>query len=73
MIELYNYIIDNINDLVEEQLIEVYKIIKINSIKHTVNSNGIFIDLKLVSEEVLKQIINLINYLKKTKEINEYN
>ena len=70
MSESYNYIIDNILDLGEEQLIEVYKIIKMNNIKHTINSNGIFIDLKLISDEIIREIINLIKYLKKTKEMD---
>tara|TARA_B100001094_G_scaffold292362_1_gene311425 strand:- start:2 stop:220 length:219 start_codon:yes stop_codon:yes gene_type:complete len=70
MSESYNYIIDNILDLGEEQLIEVYKIIKMNNIKHTINSNGIFIDLKLISNEVIRELINLIKYLKKTKEMD---
>ena len=70
MSESYNYIIDNTPDLVEDQLIEIYKIIKMNNIKHTINSNGIFIDLKLISNEIIIEIINLIKYLKKTKEMN---
>tara|TARA_Y100000766_G_C18363261_1_gene345179 strand:- start:132 stop:350 length:219 start_codon:yes stop_codon:yes gene_type:complete len=70
MNESYNYILDNIPDLCEEQLIEVYKIIKINNIKHTINSNGIFIDLKLIQDEIIREIINLIKYLKKTKEMD---
>jgi len=65
--ESYNYIIDNIKELHEEQLIEVYKIIKLNNIKHTINSNGIFIDLKLISNDITIEIINLIKYLKNTK------
>jgi hypothetical protein len=67
MNESYNYIIDNIKELYEEQLIEVYKIIKLNNIKHTINSNGIFIDLKLISNNIIIEIINLIKYLKNTK------
>ena len=70
MNESYSYIIDNIPQLVDDQLIEIYKIIKINNIKHTINSNGIFIDLKLISNEIIIEIINLIKYLKKTKEMN---
>ena len=70
MNESYNYIIDNVPHLVDEQLIEIYKIIKINNIKHTINSNGIFIDLKLISNDVIIEIINLIKYLKKTKEMD---
>ena len=70
MNESYNYIIDNIPDLVEDQLIEIYKIIKMNNIKHTINSNGIFIDLKLISDNIIIEIINLIKYLKKTKEMD---
>jgi len=70
MNESYNYIIDNIPELVDDQLIEIYKIIKMHNIKHTINSNGIFIDLKLISNEIIIEIINLIKYLKKTKEMN---
>ena len=70
MNESYNYIIDNVPELVDDQLIEIYKIIKMNNIKHTINSNGIFIDLKIISNEIIIEIINLIKYLKKTKEMN---
>ena len=66
----YNYILDNIHDLTDEQLVEIYKIIKINNIKHTINSNGVFIDLKLISDEIIIKIINLIKYLKNTKYID---
>lgn len=70
MNESYNYIIDSIQELVEEQLIEIYKIIKINNIKHTINSNGIFIDLKLIPNNIIIEIINLVKYLKETKEMD---
>lgn len=70
MNESYNFIIDNVPHLVDDQLIEIYKIIKIHNIKHTINSNGIFIDLKLISSDVIIEIINLIKYLKKTKEMD---
>jgi len=62
----YNYILNNIKELNEEQLIEIYKIFKKHNIKCTINKNGIFTDLNQVSDNIITEIINLIKYLKET-------
>ena len=41
MNESYNYIIDNIPELVDDQLIEIYKIIKMHNMKHTINKYSV--------------------------------
>lgn len=67
-----NIILDNINSfnkifsnteiknriekLNEDEMCEIYKIIKNNNEKHTINKNGIFINLSSLRSETLKQI-----------------
>jgi len=62
----YNYILNNVKELNEEQLIEIYKIFKKHDVKCTINKNGIFTDLKHVNDNIIKEVINLIKYLKET-------
>lgn len=63
----YNYILNNVKELNEDQMIEIYKIFKKNEVKCTINKNGIFTDLKQVDDNIILEIINLIKYLKETK------
>lgn len=63
----YNYILNNVKDLNEDQMIEIYKIFKKNEVKCTINKNGIFTDLKQIDDNIILETINLIKYLKETK------
>ena len=63
----YNYILNNVKELNEEQMIEIFKIFKKNEVKCTINKNGIFTDLKQVDDNIILEVIKLIKYLKETK------
>jgi len=63
----YNYILNNVKELNEDQMIEIYKIFKKHEVKCTINKNGIFTDLKQIDDDIILEIINLIKYLKETK------
>ena len=65
--ELFSF--DYLNDLKkkilslsEQEYKEVYKIVKKNNISHTKNSNGVFINLKLLTRPTIKEIEDLLKY-----------
>lgn len=62
-----NSLISKINslELDIEQNIEIYKIIKKENIKIMKNNNGAFVNLNTVSEEILKELENLVTYIDK--------
>ena len=71
---IYIYKMDRINSLISkinsleldiEQNIEIYKIIKKENIKIMKNNNGAFVNLNTVSEEILKELENLVTYIDK--------
>ena len=47
--------------------IDIFDIIKKNNIFYTENNNGIFINMKNITEEVLKEINEYINFFEKQK------
>ena len=53
--------------LSENEQGELYKLIKKNNCKYTLNNNGVFIILNNLEDSVLKQIENLIDYSRKNK------
>tara|TARA_B100001250_G_C19405854_1_gene616803 strand:+ start:410 stop:631 length:222 start_codon:yes stop_codon:yes gene_type:complete len=64
--ERLNSLISKINslDLNTEQYIEIYKIIKKENIKITKNNNGAFINLTTLSDTILQDLENHIEYIK---------
>tara|TARA_Y100001958_G_C20934442_1_gene343395 strand:- start:381 stop:602 length:222 start_codon:yes stop_codon:yes gene_type:complete len=64
--ERLNSLISKINslDLNTEQYIEIYKIIKKENVKITKNNNGAFINLTTISDTILQDLENHIEYIK---------
>lgn len=64
--ERLNSLISKINslDLNTEQYIEIYKIIKKENVKITKNNNGAFINLTTLSDTILQDLENHIEYIK---------
>ena len=71
--ELCNKIKSNINNLNQNELEEVFKIIYKNNTNYTKNNTGIIINLSSMSYELLEQIDNYISFcIKSHNEINKY-
>ena len=60
------YLLSKINSLKLniEQYIEIYKIIKKENVKITKNNNGAFINLTTISDTILQDLENHIEYIK---------
>ena len=60
-----NSLISKINslNLDTEQYIEIYKILKKDTVKITKNNNGVFINLINISDNAKKELDNLILYI----------
>ena len=74
--EIYEYthldIKNKVDTLTENELSEIYKIIKNNNEKHTINKNGIFINLNSLKPESIKEISKFIYFCEKNdKKIDE--
>lgn len=70
-------LINDIKDLKENQLHNIYQMIKQETDKYTCNSNGIFINLKNLNENTISKIItytnNCIEINKNSKKENNTN
>tara|TARA_Y100000287_G_C13996141_1_gene245232 strand:+ start:257 stop:475 length:219 start_codon:yes stop_codon:yes gene_type:complete len=64
-----NSLISKINslNLTMDQNIEIYKIIKKDKVKIMKNNNGVFVNLSILSENILKELENLIYYIDKNE------
>ena len=72
-IEISNNIKNNIANMNNNELEEIFKIIYKNNNNYTKNNNGVFINLNWLNEETLNQINNYINFcIKSHNEINKY-
>lgn len=72
-LEICNNIKLNINNLNNNELEEIFKIIYKNNNNYTKNNNGVFINLNWLNENTLEQINNYINFcIKSHNEINKY-
>lgn len=67
-IEKKKELIENVKGLNDIQLYQIYMMIKSTNIKHTMNNNGIFINLKNIEDELIQKIID---YTNKCIEINK--
>jgi hypothetical protein len=61
-------LIDISKNLTKIEYLEIYNIIQNNNCQYTKNSNGIFINLQNVSEEIIDKIFNFLNFIKHKKE-----
>jgi hypothetical protein len=61
-IEICKLIQTNINKLTNDELIELFKIIKNNNINFTKNNNGVFLNLNWLTKEQLNKINNYISF-----------
>ena len=72
-IDLCKLIQSNINNLSENELYEIFKILHKHNSKYTKNNNGIFVNLNLIDYNILEEIYNYIFFcMKSHKEISKY-
>lgn len=56
---------DEITILEDFQQLEILKIVDKNNIKYSQNTNGIFLNMKILDNKCLKAIYNYIEFIKK--------
>ena len=56
---------DEISSLEDFQQMEVLKIVDKNDVKYTKNNNGIFLNMKILDDDCLKEIYNFLEFIKK--------
>ena len=56
---------DLIGKLEDFQKTEIFKIISENNIKYTQNKNGVFLNMKNLSEKCITDIKNYLNFIEK--------
>lgn len=72
-IEICKLIQSNISKLTNDELVELFKIIKNSNINFTKNNNGVFLNLNWLTKENLNKINNYISFcIKSQNEINKY-
>lgn len=70
---LCKYIQSNINNLSQDELYEIFKILYNNNSNYTKNNNGIFVNLNWLDRNILLKIYNYINFcIKSHKEIKKH-
>jgi len=47
----------------KKHYMHLYKLIKENNVTHSQNTNGIFINLNNISDDILEKIVQYLNYL----------
>lgn len=71
--DIYKSIKSGLNNLNQDELEEIFKIIYKNNNNFSKNNNGIFINLCWLDQETLVKINNYINFcIKSHNEINKY-
>jgi len=72
-IDLCNKIKNDINQLNQNELEEIFKIIFKNNNSYSKNNSGVIINLSWMNDDILEQIYNYINFcIKSHNEINKY-
>lgn len=72
-IDLCNKIKNDINQLNQNELEEIFKIIFKNNNSYSKNNSGVIINLSWMNDDILEQISNYINFcIKSHNEINKY-
>ena len=56
---------DEISALEDFQQIEILKIVDKNDVKYSQNNNGIFLNMKILDDDCLKEIYNFLEFIKK--------
>ena len=56
---------DEISALEDFQQMEVLKIVDKNEVKYSKNNNGIFLNMKILDDDCLKEIYNFLEFIKK--------
>jgi len=56
---------DVITGLEDFQQLEILKIVENNNIKYSNNTNGIFLNMKILDKKCLKSICNYLEFIKK--------
>jgi hypothetical protein len=56
---------DGITELEDFQQLEILKIVDKNNIKYSQNTNGIFLNMKILDKKCLKAICNYLEFIKK--------
>jgi hypothetical protein len=56
---------DEISNLEDFQQIEILKIVDKNDVKYSNNNNGVFLNMKILDEDCLKEIYNFLEFIKK--------
>ena len=64
-------VFENIKLLVKPEQEELFRIIRKTKETYTENSNGIFFDLSIISEDTFLQIKDYLNFCLKTREEHE--
>ena len=64
-------LIDHSQDLQYEEHLQLFKIIKDNSVKYTENSNGVFVDLGNVSSKIVKELSNFVKLCHDNRKMEE--
>jgi len=71
--ELCKKIKENIHNLNQNELEEIFKIIYKNNINYNKNNDGIYLNLSVLNEDVIAKINNYIDFcIKSHNEINKY-
>ncbi len=71
--EIYKSIKNGLNNLNENELEEIFKIIHKNNNNYSKNNNGVLINLSWLNDDVIQQINNYIDFcIKSHSEINKY-
>ena len=72
-IDLCKKIKNDISNLNQNELEEIFKIIYKSNNNYSKNNNGVFINLSWINEDILQQINNYIDFcIKSHSEINKY-
>jgi hypothetical protein len=56
---------DEISILEDFQQLEILKIVDKNDVKYSKNNNGVFLNMKILDDDCLKEIYNFLDFIKK--------
>jgi hypothetical protein len=68
-----NDIVKQISKLSKNEHIELFKLIYKSDTKYTINNNGVFINMNNISDSILEQVVELINFcIQNTDLLNKH-
>ena len=56
---------DEISTLEDFQQMEILKIVDKNDVKYSKNNNGVFLNMKILDDDCIKEIYNFLDFIKK--------